>query len=98
MGTSDPTTSQRRRWQRLTILLAALIAVYVTTTYVLVPALWVRYARRHPTLEEIPQLAEASAKMATPRQNIRLRPKWSPSEPPANNSAARSKAYDSTIH
>lgn len=42
------------------MLLATLVAVYLLAAYVLMPLLWKRYDRRHPSLENIPGIAYAA--------------------------------------
>src|SRR5262249_42120996 len=51
-----------------------------------------------PTPGARPHQTDAMAKMATPVQKIRRRPKRSLIDPPTRISAARNNAYDSTTH
>ncbi len=54
------------------------------------PMPWsVRVIMRTSALGAIPQSAEETANQAIPIMKTRLRPKWSPREPPSKSSAAR---------
>ena len=57
-----------------------------------------RKAISMPPDTERAQPTEASVKTATPAAKMRLRPKRSPSAPPAGINAARASAYALTIH
>src|SRR5262249_26429325 len=53
----DPTaglTDRRSRWKRSALLVSAAILAYLAVAYVLLPALWKRYAHKHPSLEDLP--------------------------------------------
>ncbi len=45
---------KRRPWNRLAALVVGLILLYLLVAYVVVPTCWVRYADRHPSLNDIP--------------------------------------------
>ena len=47
-----------------------------------------RATMRNPALGAMPQSAEATANHAMPSENMRRRPKRSPSDPPSNKKAA----------
>ena len=49
-----PARPRTSAWARAAIGLAALIGVYLLVAYVLLPALWLRYAHRHPALDATP--------------------------------------------
>ena len=42
--------------KRLLALGVGLLLLYLLTAYVIAPAMWVRYARRHPSFDEIPRI------------------------------------------
>jgi len=48
--------AMRSRLWRATLIAGALVLVYLAVAYVLMPALWSRYAHRHPAFEGIPEL------------------------------------------
>ncbi len=56
-----PFIRRSRFWKRSAILVAGLIVLYVATAYLAAPALWVRYARRHPSFDEVPRIARTGA-------------------------------------
>jgi hypothetical protein len=52
-----------RRWglrKRLAVLAAGLLLIYLSVAYLLMPAFWKRYTRRHPSLEDIPDITYAA--------------------------------------
>jgi hypothetical protein len=50
-------TGKRRRYvTRALIVLGCFVLLYLAAAYLLVPELWTRYTRRHPTLEDIPRV------------------------------------------
>jgi hypothetical protein len=56
-----PTTTvaqprRRRLWKRVAIWGVAVVLLYLASAYVVVPALWVRYAHRHPSFADIPRI------------------------------------------
>ena len=55
------TPPQRRRLRRrVVMLLAGLLLGYLAVAYVVMPALWKRYTRRHPSLEDIPGITHTA--------------------------------------
>ena len=46
----------RRRMRRAAYVFAAVVLLYAALAYVLLPAFWLRYARRHPELDEVPRI------------------------------------------
>jgi hypothetical protein len=50
-----PVPPRRRRWAYV---LFTIVALYLLFAYVLIPALWERYARRHPSFDDNPRLTE----------------------------------------
>jgi hypothetical protein len=85
------TRSSLRR--RLALSGAGLIALYLAAAYLVAPALWLRYAHRHPSFEDIPRITYTRdghpgdplnvALIATETQlkKIMLRAKWYPADP-----------------
>lgn len=51
-----PRGSRRRFWRRVAIVTGAVAAVYAVVAYVVMPALWVRYAHRHPAFDDVPRV------------------------------------------
>jgi hypothetical protein len=54
---ANPATAsppRRPAWARLALGLAVGLGVYLLVAYVLMPALWKHYERRHPALDELP--------------------------------------------
>jgi hypothetical protein len=51
---APPSLRRHSRWRRVVKIVAALLAVYLLVAYALLPVLWSRYGRRHPSLEDIP--------------------------------------------
>jgi hypothetical protein len=45
-----------RFWRRAALFAGAVILVYLAVAYVLMPSLWSRYAHRHPSFEDIPNI------------------------------------------
>ena len=42
------------KWQRAALALGLVLLVYLFIAYLVMPALWLRYARRHPAIDETP--------------------------------------------
>jgi len=59
-SSSQPATPPRSRkrvhFRRAATLIVALLLVYLVGAYVLAPALWIRYAHRHPAFDDVPRL------------------------------------------
>ncbi len=54
---TEPTPTPMRRWRvpkRALLLLWVAVFLYLAFAYVFVPALWERYTRKHPSLEDLP--------------------------------------------
>jgi hypothetical protein len=83
----------RRLWKRLTVLLVGLIIFYLLVAYVVMPAVWIHYAHRHPALDDIPGITQTAdgipgdplnvAMIGTETQvkTIMLAAKWYPADP-----------------
>jgi hypothetical protein len=90
--TSTPTKRRALR-KRVAILAAGLIVVYLAVAYVLLPALWKRYAHKHPSLEDVPGITHTAdgipgdplnvALIGTKAEvmKIMLAAKWHPADP-----------------
>jgi hypothetical protein len=46
--------AHRKIWARLLVILVVVLLGWFLTAYLVMPALWERYGRRHPSLEDIP--------------------------------------------
>ncbi len=80
-------------WRRAAFLVAALLVAYGVGAYVVLPALWERYARRHPSLDDIPGITTTGADIPGDPLNvglvgtraelvkIMLAAKWYPADP-----------------
>lgn len=88
------TTTKRRSWKkRLAFFLAGVVMAWLVTAYLIAPALWSRYAHRHPSLEDVPGVTYTTdgipadpinvALIGTKEQvlKIMLRAKWYPADP-----------------
>lgn len=54
---NQPAQPPRRRWslrRRVAVAVAGLLVSYLVGAYVIVPAIWKRYARQHPSLDDLP--------------------------------------------
>jgi hypothetical protein len=79
--------------KRLLALGVGLLLLYLLTAYVIAPAMWVRYARRHPSFDEIPRITYTRSDhpgdplnvslIGTERQvkTIMVAAKWYPADP-----------------
>lgn len=56
----------------MTMLLAAVLFIYVLATYVVVPQLWRRYVRRHPSLENMPAVTHTKSGIPGDPLNVAL--------------------------
>ncbi len=80
-------------WRRAAFLVVALLVAYGVGAYVVLPALWERYARRHPSLDDIPGITMTGADIPGDPLNvalvgtradllkIMLAAKWYPADP-----------------
>jgi hypothetical protein len=79
--------------RRLLSLGVGLLLLYLLTAYLIAPAVWVRYARRHPSFDEIPRITYTGdghpgdplnvSLIGTERQvkTIMVAAKWYPADP-----------------
>jgi hypothetical protein len=57
---------------RLLVLIAGVLVSYLLVAYVLVPAGWMRYAHRHPALEDVPGITHTSSGIPGDPLNVAL--------------------------
>src|SRR6266851_7802547 len=89
-----PSTPKRRSLRKKGLLLfAGLLLGYLVVAYLVLPAFWIRYAHRHPSLEDIPGITHTAdgipgdpinvALIGTKAEVIRimLAAKWYPADP-----------------
>jgi hypothetical protein len=84
---------RRSRWRRGLLIFAGTLLAYLITAYFLLPLIWVRYGRRHPSLEDVPRVTHTIADIPgdplnvaligteTEVQKIMLAAKWYPADP-----------------
>jgi hypothetical protein len=87
----SPTRWKRRK--RIAMLIGGLILMWVTAAYLIIPALWERYAHRHPSFEDLPGVTYTAdgipadpinvALIGTKAEVMRimLAAKWFPADP-----------------
>ena len=71
-ATPLPATKRRSRGRRALLLVVGLIVVYVLVAYVILPLGWVRYAHRHPSLEDVPRITHTIADIPGDPVNVAL--------------------------
>lgn len=95
MTESSPTEGSNRtsRRKRIIIAVSAIVAVWAAAAYLLAPAAWYRYAKHHPTLDDIPTITYTAdgipgdplnvGLIGTERQlkQIMIAAKWYPADP-----------------
>jgi len=86
-------TKRRSLWQRVGLITAGVLLLYLAVAYLLVPALWTDYAHHHPALEDTPGLTYTAdgipgdplnvALIGTKAQVIKimLTAQWHPADP-----------------
>jgi len=62
----------RSRLKRVSALVAAVVLAYLAVAYVGMPEIWERYARRHPSLEDIPGVTHTATGMPGDPLNVAL--------------------------
>ena len=72
--TPQPESPPKRcpRRTRLLVLVAGVIVSYLLVAYVLVPAGWMRYAHRHPALDDVPGITQTAAGIPGDPLNVAL--------------------------
>src|SRR4051794_4190815 len=51
---------RRSRWKRPATLLAGVLLVWAGMAYVVLPAVWKRYERRHPAFDDVPGVTQTA--------------------------------------
>jgi hypothetical protein len=91
--TPEPLLQPPSRKKRIVVFFASLILLYLLVAYVVVPAVWKRYTRHHPTLDDVPNVTQTGngipgdplnvALIGTEKQlkTIMVAAKWYPADP-----------------
>jgi hypothetical protein len=69
---SAPPPRRRGRPKQLAIVAAALLVAYLVVAYLVLPGLWKRYSRRHPSLEDIPGVTHTGSGIPGDPLNVAL--------------------------
>jgi hypothetical protein len=84
---------RRSRWWQALLCVAGLLLAYLVVAYVIMPLGWIRYAHRHPSLEDVPRVTHTIADIPgdplnvaligteTEMKKIMLAAKWHPADP-----------------
>jgi hypothetical protein len=84
---------RRNRGRQALLFLVGLLLTYLIVAYVILPLVWVRYAHRHPSLGDVPQVTHTIADIPgdplnvaligteTEAKKIMLAAKWYPADP-----------------
>jgi hypothetical protein len=93
---SQPTTPPEKRWsrrRRVVVFTVGLVLLYGVATYLVLPSVWMRYVRRHPSLDDVPGITHTASGIpgdplnvaligtATDVKKIMLTGKWHPADP-----------------
>jgi hypothetical protein len=88
-----PAARPRHRLKTILILVVGILLIWAVAAYLLIPDLWLRYTRRHPSLEDIPGVTHAADGIHADPVNVALigtkaevmkimvTAKWYPSDP-----------------
>jgi hypothetical protein len=92
-GTAAPAAKPRSRRRRALLIVAGVIVAYLVIAYLILPLVWVRYAHRHPSLDDVPRITHTISDIPgdplnvaligteTEVQKIMLAAKWYPADP-----------------
>jgi hypothetical protein len=69
---SPPAPTRGRRRRKWAAVLAGGVLLWLATAYVVLPDLWTRYARRHPSLEDVPGVTYAADGIPADPINVAL--------------------------
>ncbi len=69
---ADRTAGRARLRRRATVLLAAALVTYLATAYLVAPGLWRHYARRHPSLMDVPGITHTGSGIPGDPVNVSL--------------------------
>src|SRR5262245_47870040 len=73
VGPSDPPAPPRRRWRRwVGRSIAGFLLAYLVIAYVVLPAVWQRYARKHPSLDDVPGITHTGSGIPGDPLNVAL--------------------------
>src|SRR5262245_56190918 len=64
--------AHRKLWKRLLVILVVVLLGWFVTAYLLLPALWERYGRRHPAFEDIPGITYTGSDIPGDPLNVAL--------------------------
>ena len=70
--TIAPLPRRPRRRRQLLMLVSGLLLVWAIVAYLVMPALWKRYAHRHPSLEDIPRITHTGSDIPGDPLNVAL--------------------------
>ena len=70
IGPTPP--KHRRLWKRVLHWIAILVPVYLIAAYLVMPGLWKRYVRRHPSLADVPGITHTASGMPGDPLNVAL--------------------------
>lgn len=71
-GTISPLPKRRSRRKQIVLFVAGLLLVWLVIAYLVMPALWKRYAHRHPSLEDIPRITHTGSGIPGDPLNVAL--------------------------
>jgi hypothetical protein len=73
-GEKTPSTAPKRRSRprQALLLVACLLLAYLAIAYVILPSGWIRYAHRHPSLEDVPRVTRTIADIPGDPLNVAL--------------------------
>ena len=63
---------RRSLWKRVVYITAAVLVVYLAAAYVVMPALWIRYAHRHPSFDDVPRVTHTGNDIPGDPLNVAL--------------------------
>lgn len=70
---NHPTPAVRRnRWRRVVAVFASVLLIYLVVAYLVMPFFWIRYADRHPALNDLPGITETKDKIPGDPINVAL--------------------------
>jgi hypothetical protein len=72
---AEPASTPNKRaslWKRVALLGSVAILVYLAVAYLLLPAFWKRYTHKHPSLEDLPDVARTADGIPADPINVAL--------------------------
>lgn len=70
--TISPRPKRRSRRRQTAVLAAGLLLIWLALAYLLLPAFWKSYARRHPSLEDVPRVTHTGSNLPGDPLNVQL--------------------------